>query len=391
MKIKLDVSAVLAVALGCFASSASANVKYTPEYTNSWFSVAGDVLDDAAPAAGSQIGETGGYWAEVPAGGVTLGSEKLLIDTDVNSALVYTNATSVGKDVYRIEATIKVTLSTELPELSALANAKTALCVCTNGVEGAGAATNWWALVDGSWSNLGGSPVIDATYTVALDSDTSAQAIRYLAKTGDGEFEELTSGWVANSESGTAITKLAFAGSTELSYINGIGVVQGYAVEDGGVYASDAAAIADAKANNKDISVPVSTGGVVVASAKISDEFLIANSITRVDQLNANGENGVAKWQSYVLGLDPADTSSKPVVQPVQNAATDAIEFSMGNVAVNSDAGVAVKYRVNEYSDSSATTPSGTPGEFVDSSAPFTVGLPTDGVKYYKMEIQFGE
>lgn len=394
MKIKLDVSAVLAVALGCFASSASANVKYTPEYTNDWITVSGEQLDDATPTEGAQIG-TGGWFA-VPAGGVTLGSEMLLIDTDVtdvNSALVYTNATSVGKSVYRIEATIKVTLSTELPDADTLntANAKTALCVCTNGVEGAGAATNWWALVNGSWSNLGGSPETDATYTIALESDT-AGAIRYFAKPDGGEFVELTSGWTANSRSNEPITKLAFAGSTELSDIKGFGVAQGYAVEGGEVYESLADAI-EHTPENGDVLTPVSTGGVVVASAKIDKAWMTNNGIATSDALNAVAAkgNGIVYWQSYVLGLDPNDTSSKPVVQPVQNAATDAIEFSMGNVAVNAEAGVPVKYRVKSYSDPACTA-------HVDGdSAPTVAGetatasLPDSGVRYYKMEIQFGE
>ena len=391
MNSKLDVSVVLAVALGCATLSASANVKYAPEITNDWFKVTSENLGGATLIANQSIGNHGA-WERVPtedgaASTDTVGN-KISLDTELSDPLVYSNTTEVVQSVYRIEATIKVTLSAELPGLgeALLATARTALCVYTDPEADH---PTWWALVNGGWVNLGGTPAINQTYTIALDSDTVSSAIRYFAKTGGGEYVELTSGWTPNSESNVAIRKLAFVGSTELSYINGIDVKQGYADGNGTIYDNFDAAVENTTTG--DVYTPVSTGGIVVASAKIDKTWMTENDAATVEGLNGNGENDIARWQSYVLGLNPKVASSKPVVQPEQDNNARTVSFSMGNVAVKSEAGVPVQYRVNTYNTPGATTPSAS-GVFVDSNQKASITLdPSGGVKYYKMEIKFGE
>ena len=398
MNTKLDASVVLAVTLGCFAFSVNAGtgLKYTPEYTNDWCTVNSF---SAAPTAGAAVADdtaasaVKGGWFSVPADAVTLDSTALAIDTDINEPLIYTNSNVRG--VYRITATIDVTLSSELPTTLG-DGVKTAICVCTNDL---GTATNWWAYIDGRWTNLGGTPETDTRYVIALDSDMANSKIRYLAKkASESVYQELTDGWVANSASSVAITKVSFAGSTKLAGFYGANYSQGFVYGDE-IYSSiEEAESAAASDQTKDFVLPVSTGGVVVASAKIPaswiNRLISGDSMAeKVGKLDTAGSNGMTYWQSYVLGLEPETSTSKPVVQPVQNANAGNVEFSIGNVTVNNEAGVPVQYRVNYYSNS-ACPGAGTPGgEFVGADQNATADLPTSeqGVRYYKLEIKFGE
>jgi len=399
MNIKLDASVVLALTLSCFALSANAKVKYTPEVTNDWFTVNSI---GTLPAVDDEVG--GGKWIQVPESGDAwlVESIKVGIDTDLANALVYTNTTAAGP-VYRIATTIKVTLSSELPTNN-LADAKTAICVCTNGVN---STPYWWALINGSWTNLGVSPAVDTEYEIALDSDTTAGKIRYLATTTPGSgYTILTGdlsgadadGWVANSASSVAITQISFAGATTIASFAGDNYVQGYEY-NGTIYDSIAGAASEASSGTGDFVIPVSTGSVTVAAATIPASWISSNGsgddlAAKVQNLNETGSNGIAYWQSYVLGLTPSDANSKPVVQPEQDASPAGVSFSMGNVDFKSTAGVPVKYRVKAFSDSACTahvddgdSALASPGEKATASLP-----PSNvGVRYYKMEIQFGE
>ena len=396
MNIKLDASVVLALTLSCFALSANAKVKYTPEYTNGWFEVSsiGEL-----PAVNGTV--NGGKWIQVPESGVAwpVESTKVEIDTDLAHALVYTNTTAVGDRtlVYSISTTLKVTLSSELPSVDSLTGAKTAICVCTNGVD---STAYWWALVSTTWVNLNEQAVVDNEYEIVLDSDTTAHKIRYLARNitkSESDFTTILD-WVENSASSEVITQISFAGATTIAGFAGKNYVQGYEY-NGTIYDNIADAAGAASSGTGDFVIPVSTGSVTVAAATIPASWISSNGsgdnlAAKVQNLDATGSNGIAYWQSYVLGLTPSDARSKPVVQPEQDNSTDGVSFSMGNVDFKSTAGVPVKYRVKAFSDSACTSHVGngdsalaSPGE--NATAP----LPPSnvGVRYYKMEIQFGE
>ena len=396
MNTKLDASVVLALALGCFAFPANANMKYTPEFTNTWCTATAFSAD---PAVGAEVGGSGkgGGWEAVPSGGVEVESSMLSIDTDVSAPLVYTNNAAAG--IYSIVATLSVTLSSEPPSLASLSGAKTAICVCTNGVVGAGAATNWWALINNTWTKLTcGTPVVDADYEIVLDSDTAARKIRYRAKKlsapAEADYTDLTGGWVENSASSAAISKISFAGSTTLASFSGENFQQGYAY-NGKVYGSTAEAASAASSDGEahDFCIPVATGGVTVASATIPASWIDANGsgadlAAKVTNLDINGANGMTYWQSYVLGLVPSIDASKPIALPVQDAKANKVTFALGSAVARPDAGVPVKYRVNTYDTIGGAAVEGT---YVNADVNAELDLPPSGVKYYKVEVKFGE
>lgn len=385
MNTKLDASVVLALALGCFASSANANMKYTPEYTNAWCSV--ESFSEIPKTTDTKVGGANGSWLAVPSGGVALESSahSISIDTGVDDPLVYTN-TAVGAGISRIVTKLTVTLSSELPAM----NAKTAICVCTNAT---GTAT-WWAYINNSWTNLNVTAEIDTKYEIVLESDSSAGKIQYLVKkTSATEYTNLTGGWVDNSAcSGAPITSISFAGSTTLAGFSGTSFAQGYAY-NGTIYDTlDKAVTAATNTPNCYFTVPVSDGAVVL-SATIPEPWISGNISgdtlnAKAAKLDDSGANGMKYWQSYVLALDPKAAASKPLVQPVQNTDAGTVAFTLGALP---NSGVKVQYRVNAYDTPGSSTPS-TEGSFVDANQSATNSLPVvSGVKYYKLEVKFGE
>ena len=395
MNMKLDASVVLALVFGCFASSASAidvvaPGVYTPEYTNAWFSVATSEMSDI---------QQGGNWVSVP-GGSAVVDGKIELDTDISNPLTYMPAASTITNITRIVTTLTVTQSSELPALDSLNGAKTALCVCTN----AAGVVAWFALVNNGWLELTNStPVVESDYEIVLDSDSQACMIRFLAKrsVSNTEYVELTDGWVSNSRLGqnSHIERVSFAGSTMLGDFAGVDAAQGYAYNNV-VYKSldEAASAATAAASGDGDNIEIPVAGVdSVKSANISLDWIKdnvpsargenVNWATVQTDLNGNGANNIARWQSYVLNLDPAIPESQPIVQPVQNVDKDKVAFALD---VNADAGVPVSYVVKAYNvlggeakDTSVRTTAG--------GAPVEMALPSSGVRYYKMEdIQFG-
>jgi len=124
----------------------------------------------------------------------------------------------------------------------------------------------------------------------------------------------------------------------------------------------------------------------------VSSQFIADNIDTTgksttdiMAELNEDGENGIPKVESYVLGLDPKVATSIPVAQPVQTSSADKLTLTVGNIDVKEDAGAKVMYSVV-----TADTPEGlkeaTPGEKQDSPT-FELDLPVDGVKYYGIKL----
>lgn len=142
---------------------------------------------------------------------------------------------------------------------------------------------------------------------------------------------------------------------------------------------------------------PVKDGDNSVGDAVVKDDFVkqhlpdITDPAEIATALNENRTTGncLPLIQSYVLGLDPKVETAKPIVGAVQNADAAKVTLSLGNVEVNTAAGVPV-----QFSLSTATSPDftgGTTGEKQDSSA-FNVDIDSDKkLQYYKINIHFGK
>ena len=90
--------------------------------------------------------------------------------------------------------------------------------------------------------------------------------------------------------------------------------------------------------------------------------------------LAADGANGIPRWQSLVLGLDPANPNSLPLADIAVDSATGVVTVSDADLTVDESTGATVTYRVYEIpdlADPSADVPVG------DAAAPGTpVALP---------------
>jgi len=99
------------------------------------------------------------------------------------------------------------------------------------------------------------------------------------------------------------------------------------------------------------------------------------------------GGNGATPWESYALGLAPEDSESKPVIAPVQTKDAEHVTFKLTNV---DGAGAATKNFTVTYKVKAGTTPGGSEigtSEAVGYDATQSMELPTDGVRYYTLEV----
>ena len=115
----------------------------------------------------------------------------------------------------------------------------------------------------------------------------------------------------------------------------------------------------------------------------ISNAWLTANGV--IDTVNANGENGIPKWQSYVLGLDPSKKGDQPYLVPVQVTTEGHMNVDVGGTRPSNSA-TGIKYVAVEcdstgadISGSSATIAPGTETEET---------LNSSGVKYYRLKLE---
>jgi len=141
-------------------------------------------------------------------------------------------------------------------------------------------------------------------------------------------------------------------------------------------------------------------GGDGGSSFRIPTEWLIANKVAKLGEgvrdvsakVAAKGKNGAKIWESFVLGLDPQKDTSKPVVIPIQTSKPDRLTLSVGNVTVNQDAGAkSVRYRVLYDKSPIADTEQATDAtrtEYTDIGNQIEVPLPSEGVRYYRIEVQ---
>ena len=101
-------------------------------------------------------------------------------------------------------------------------------------------------------------------------------------------------------------------------------------------------------------------------------------------QLNENGANGLPRWQSYVLGLDPSKAGDKPYLVPVQTASAGELELAFGpKCPANSS--TTVRY-VAAKVDSPTAAPEGVPDLALTANA--ASNITTSAVQYYKPKIE---
>ena len=292
--------------------------------------------------------------------------------------LVYTPSTGTSEKFLRQKFTIAFSpyYEEDLPDTALFANAQAVLLCYTNGTE------NAWFSYDGSslYALSGHTPVTNTAYEFLVDLDYSTGKVSFRVREAgsNGSYTQLTKGtdsWIANIKSAaTSIADLKFYGNTTLSALCASNV-------------TTTATIDDAPAVKVSESWIVEHGGADPRTSPESAATFMA----------ADGSNGMPRWQSFVLGLDPQVANDKPLVKSVQNSEAGRLSFQLtsggsSTIAVNADAGVAVKYRVNTYSDAAGTSKTVT-GTDTDIGNTVVIDAPTSGdkAKYYRIEIDFDD
>ena len=162
--------------------------------------------------------------------------------------------------------------------------------------------------------------------------------------------------WITNAQDFAAITKVGLAGFGQFGKVAGL--------------------------TFESFEVNVNTETLTDAGFSAEDaETILAG-------LNEKGANGLPRWQSLVLGLNPTIATEKPYTAPVQTANGN-IGFTIGNVNtdkyITSDA--TVSFEVEEYSDAACTERTDTSSVSANAGSTAEVAAP-NGVKYYKIKIK---
>ena len=136
------------------------------------------------------------------------------------------------------------------------------------------------------------------------------------------------------------------------------------------------------------------------SEVKVEEDFIAANipgadTMTAAQKAEALAEsrtegNGLPLIQCYALSLNPSDATAKPVATTASSEDAAKMTLSLNNVRVNADCGLPVKFALKTASSPDMT--GATTGE-AQTEATFVADLPTSGdnVKYYAIDIQFGE
>ena len=238
-------------------------------------------------------------------------------------------------------------------------------------------------------------------YVVRAEADFAANPprVRYEVSTDNGTtfaplfVDDARSGrWVVGAESRATISAVAFDGEGAVASFGGTLANTDVAEADGFGYASLADAIA-ASTNSLSLltnatwptnapvgTIDVSLGGYALQGvaldgsgkavvnegyAAIPGEGRINISLTQVaglgvttdgktpaeiaSALAANGANGIPRWQSYALGLDPADATAKP--KATIALAGESVELRLVGITVNAASGATVTYKVYRTAD----------------------------------------
>ena len=143
---------------------------------------------------------------------------------------------------------------------------------------------------------------------------------------------------------------------------------------------------------------PVKDGDNSVGDAVVTDQFVKDNvdgygtktpaEIATALNENRTTGNCLPLIQSYILGLDPKVETAKPIVGAVQNADADKVTLSLGALTVNTAAGVPVQFSL---STATAADFSGATESAKQDSSEFNVGIGSNKLQYYKINIHFGK
>lgn len=316
------------------------------------------------------------------------GTEKLaLTDTEY----VFTaNAPDASNDFVQVDTVVEVTGALAIEDLPEVTGTVQGMITLSE-VSETDATPTWKAYNGSSWINLTGAPTVAGTYTIRAEFDYTGDSNKVRYSVGqNGVFSVLSAGaasWLDNGNTtAQTLASTAAMGSGALVSLVGNHYDAFVAEVDGVKYKTAADAIAASKASGKpitylwDCTVPGEKSQEIGGRKVMVDEaFLAANP-----DLLAKGENGLTKIESYVLGLDPADKNSKPVTATEQNAKPDKITLSVAKA--KTEAGWPVKFALKsamtpDLTDASPSTP--------QDSEVFEIDLPSDKVKYYKIEAIF--
>ena len=270
----------------------------------------------------------------------------------------------------------------------------------------ASSAGNAWFAYDGSaWHRLYGDYTLaeDAAYIVRAELDLAQGekgAVRYFVSDNGGtSFAPLfadassASAWIpCNAADSRAVKSVTTEGTKTLASVGGSLMGADIAEADGVGYESLADAIA-ASTNSLALltnatwpsDTPVGTitvglgghslagvtldgsGKVVVGDgySAIPGEGKINISLAQAAALGVstdgkspaqiasalaeNGANGIPLWQSYALGLDPADATAKPKATIAMNG--DTVELRLVGITVNTASGATVTYKAYKSAD----------------------------------------
>jgi len=138
--------------------------------------------------------------------------------------------------------------------------------------------------------------------------------------------------------------------------------------------------VSTAGSGGKTINVALSTSAMVSAGYMTAEEA----ASDPVTAMNKQGGNGNPTWENYVLGLSNSDSSSIPVVKPVQSADAGTVTFSLGGVNVKADSNANVTYTVYAKTTGSYEPVSGATAAYDKTVA---VSLPSSGVQYYQLKV----
>ena len=221
-----------------------------------------------------------------------------------------------------------------------------------------------WKLKNGDdWEALTGEipAVAKSPYIVRLEMNETATTPKFrlsVKGTGDSDFSVLkydNSEWIEKNVS--ALSSIKFSGEFQLNSVA-------------------------ATVPNTENDTLVSEDDVNVAVDKAWLE-------EKGKEATATGSNGLKVWESYVLGLDPDSTTSKPIVKAQQSDDADTLRFALDGVTLAANSGATVNYCIKTYSSPSSATPTATSASVPAGS---TVDLPLpesgDNVEYYRVAIE---
>ena len=312
---------------------------------------------------------------------VTIADGKLGPTNEDQPAVITPNSESAANAKSTVEITVDYTEA--FAETTVYGNAQSALALTSEG---------WKCLVDGNWTAIANANVstdkgIYAT-RAEFDYTVNPGKVRFSVKQGTGDWYVMKNNeteWFSLSGEATKLNGTSFVGSGKVSAI-----AANYTTTEGipptivgntiGLVGSTDLKLADIAAGTYTIEQQI--------ARKYSMKW--TDSVDKHATINADGQlvvsfgaaaNGIDSYDSYVLGLDPENDASKPVLDSAQNSKTGALDVKVANVVANTNvAEVAMKVVATD-------TPAGDTGtEYAFENGTATIPLPA-GVKYYKVKI----